>query len=422
MIFFGKLGIYNVISPKAYLSAWYTCNNSKTGLSWHALVIVIIRNHLAVIELSFKKIKPGQEILITTNSAFYKNVYESRVISVDKDMLCISIPYYKGLFVPLNVGFVLNLRINTGDEILCFTSEILYRNVSERCFFLRLPLHYKTQEKTSNRKCKFVTVTSSKGGVGKSTFVINYAIALSRLGKKVALFDADLGMANIDVLLKCNTSYNIVDVIDGRKNINEVISPAPGGINIIAGGSGMQRLSNLTSVEYSRITNGFNFLESNYDYVIFDTSAGLSKNVTSFIYSSDETIVLTTPEPHAITDAYSIIKVILENNREVALKLVVNKCETPAEGAEVLNRITNVVKNFLNYSMEPFGTIPESKLVSRSIKKRNPYILAYPSSKVAHSIEDLAEKEVQSVLKEGNSASHSNNPFINRLLKLLQNA
>lgn len=379
-------------------------------------------NYFTVIKLSVEKIMPGQEILITTNSAFYKKVYESRVISVDKDMLCISMPHYRGIHVPLNVGFVLNLHINTGDEVLSFTGEILYRNVSERCFFLRLPLHCNIQQKTSKRKCKFVTVTSGKGGVGKSTFVINYAIALARRGKKVALFDADLGMANIDVLLKCNSRYNIVDVIDGRKTISEVICPAAGGINIIAGGSGMQRLSGLSAVEYNRISNGFSYLESNFDYVIFDTSAGLSKNVTNFIFSSDETIILTTPEPHAITDAYSIIKVILENSREVKLKLIINKCETPAEGAEVLNRITNVVKNFLNYSMEPFGIIPESRIVIRSVKEQYPFVLKYPSSKVALSIEDLAEKEIHNVLREGCLASNNLKPFINRLLKLFQNA
>ena len=372
--------------------------------------------------MSVEDIKPGQEILITTNSAFYKNVYQSKVISVDKDMLCISMPYYKGLYIPLNVGFVLNLRINTGKDILSFTSEILYRNVTERCFFLRLPVHIEPQKNSQNRKCKFVTVTSGKGGVGKSTFVINYAIALTKLGKKVALFDVDLGMANIDVLLKCSTRYNIVDVIDGRKSINEVICPAVDNISIIAGGSGMQRLSDLTAVQYNRISNGFNFLESNYDYVFFDTSAGLSKNVTNFIYSSDETIILTTPEPHAITDAYSIIKVIIEEDRNINLKLIVNKCETPAEGAEVLNRITNVVKNFLNYAMHPLGTIPESKIVSRSIKEQSPYILTYPFSDVARSIASLAEKELQSALKEEFSTSRRIKSFVNKLLKLFENA
>ncbi|MCX7774425.1 MAG: AAA family ATPase [Clostridia bacterium] len=369
-------------------------------------------------------LKPGQEISLTTNSAFYKNVYESKVVAVDKDMLCISMPCYKGLFIPLNVGFVLNLRINTGADILSFTSEILYRNVSEHSLFVRMPTHPNvTENQSSSKSCKFITVTSGKGGVGKTSFIINYAISLSKLGKKVVLLDADLGMANVDVLLKTNTRYNIVDVIDGQKGINEVIAEAPGGIHIIAGGSGIQKLANLSPAEYNRITCGFTYLESHYDYVLIDTGAGLSKNVTSFIFASDEPLVVTTPEPHAITDAYSIIKVILEENRDVSMKLIVNKCETPAEGTEVLKRITGVVKNFLNYSVEPLGYIPESRIVSRSIKDQAPFALSQPSSDVAKAIRELAEKEARD--QRGNDARITGKgltSFVSKFMNLFKNA
>lgn len=365
--------------------------------------------------------QPDHEVLITTNSAFYRNIYESRIISVDEDMLCISMPYYKGLYIPLNVGFILNLRINTGEDVVSFTSEILYRNVSRRCLFLRIPAHKDVQSKKISNNCKFVTITSGKGGVGKSCFAVNYAITLSKLGKKVLLFDADLGMANLDVLLKCNTEYNIVDLIDGRKSINEVICQAPGEIDIIAGGSGMQRLANLSVAQYNRISIGFTFLENSYDYVIFDTGAGLSKNVTNFIFASDETIIVTTPEPHAITDAYAIIKVALEEERDITLKLLVNKCETPAEGAEVLNRITNVVKNFLNYSIVPFGVIPESRFVSRSVKEQSPYVLAYPSSDVTRILKELTEKEISGTRRE-EAASRGFKSFASKFFNLFRNA
>ncbi len=374
--------------------------------------------------MALEDLRPGQEISLTTNSSFYKNIYQSNVISIDNDMLCISMPSYKGLFIPLNVGFMLDLKITTDKDILSFTTEILYRNVSEHRLFVRLPNSSQPDNPvTPIKNCKFITVTSGKGGVGKTSFIINYAISLAKLGKKVVLFDADLGMANVDVLLKTNTHYNIVDVIEGRKGINEVIAEAPGGISIIAGGSGLQKLANLSPAEYSRITCGFTYLESHFDYVLFDTGAGLSKNVTNFIFSSDETLVLTTPEPHAITDAYSIIKVILEEDRDVKLKLIINKSETPAEGTEVLKRISGVVKNFLNYTMEPLGFIPESKVVSRSIKEQTPLALAHPTSDVAHAIKELAEKEIRSHTKYQVAPSTKTlSSFVSKFMRFFQNA
>ncbi len=371
--------------------------------------------------MDISDIRPGQAVSLTTNSAFYKNVYESSVIAVDKDMLCISMPNYKGLFVPLNVGFILNLRISTPKRVLSYTTEILYRNVTEHCLFVRLPRN-ETGEPSAPSKipnqCTFITVTSGKGGVGKTSFIINFAISLAKQGKKVLLFDADLGMANVDVLLKTNTRYSIVDVIEGTKGINEVIAEAPGGINLIAGGSGMQQLASLTPAQFNRITSGFGYLESQYDYVLIDTGAGLSKNVTNFIFASDETIILTTPEPHAITDAYSIIKVILEEDRDVDLKLIVNKCETPAEGTEVLKRITGVVKNFLNYTIIPLGHIPESKVVSRSIREQVPFALNHPSSDVGKAVAALAEKQINPLTQEQSRRESKPSSFVNRFIKL----
>lgn len=371
--------------------------------------------------MDISDIKPGQAVSLTTNSAFYKNVYESSVIAVDKDMLCIGMPNYKGLFVPLNVGFLLNLRISTPKRILSYTTEILYRNVSEHCLFVRLPRNDTSESSAVTKlpdQCTFITVTSGKGGVGKTSFIINFAISLAKQGKKVLLFDADLGMANVDVLLKTNTRYSIIDVIDGTKSMNEVIAEAPGGISLIAGGSGIQQLASLTPVQFNRITSGFNYLESQYDYVLIDTGAGLSKNVTNFIFASDETIVLTTPEPHAITDAYSIIKVILEESRDVDLKLIINKCETPAEGTEVLKRITGVVKNFLNYTINPFGYLPESKVVSRSIREQAPFALTHPSSDVGKAVTALAEKQTNPSIHDQSRRESKPSSFVNRFIKL----
>lgn len=338
-------------------------------------------------------ILPGQEVQLTTNSVFYKNIYESRIQAVDEQTITIGTPSYKGLFVPLNIGFILNLRVFTSSGVCVFATEVLDRDISGHTIKLRKPKNI-TETKahvSSVRRCKFTTVTSGKGGVGKTSFIINYAIALAQQGKRVLLFDADLGMANIDVLLKTSSKYNIIDVIEGNRNMNEVITEAVGGIHLIAGGSGMQKLSSLTPAQFHRITSGFSYLEAHYDFVLIDTGAGLSKNVTTFVYAADESIVITTPEPHAITDAYSIIKVLLDETADINLKLIVNKCETPAEGTEVLKRITHVIRNFLNYKIVPICFIPETKVVGKSIREQVPFMLSQPNSDIAKLLTSLAQ-------------------------------
>lgn len=367
-------------------------------------------------------LQPGQLIQLTTNSMFYKNIYESRIKKVHTNTLEIDTPFYKGLHVPLNIGFVLNLRVFTSDGVRSFTTEVLDRNIENRTVVVKLPSEWSHNPETagsSQKNCKFVTVSSGKGGVGKTSFIINYAISLANHGKKVVLFDADLGMANVDVLLKASARYNIVDVIEGSKEIRDVITEAPGGIFIIAGGSGMQNLSSLPTPQFYRITNGFAYLENHFDYVLIDTGAGLSKNVTDFIYSSDETIIVTTPEPHAITDAYSIIKVILEQNRDVNLKLIVNKCENQHEGREALHRITNVVKNFLNYSVTPLCFLMESKVVGRSVREQVPLVISYPGSDIARCIMTLAENDMNDADEKRDKKTFSS--FVNRLKRFLGN-
>lgn len=365
------------------------------------------------------RLEAGQPIQLTTNSVFYKNIYESTLLAVNQDNLEISTPYFKGLYVPLNIGFILNLKVSTAQGIYEFTTEVLDRNIEKHSLLVKLPFaHAKAPESqpSGTGYCKFVTVTSGKGGVGKTSFIINYAITLARKGKRVVLIDADLGMANIDVLLKVTPKYNLIDVIEGTKSLQEIIMDAPGGIKLVPGGSGIQELASLTTPQFYRITAGFDYLERNFDYVLIDTGAGLSKNITNFIYASDETIIVTTPEPHAITDAYSIIKVILVQSRDLNLKLIINKCETPQEGEAVLNRISGVVRNFLNCRIVPAGCILESKVVSRSIKEQTPLCLAYPTSDVARAIEAIVNAEL-GTLKQ-NQAQNAISGFVSKFKNL----
>ncbi len=347
--------------------------------------------------MSLYKLESGQSIQLTTNSVFYKDVYQSSILSITDNRLEISSPIYKGVYVPINIGLILNLKVHTPQGICEFATEVIDRNIDAHSLLIGLPADRSQIEiiqNTISNICRFITVTSGKGGVGKTSFIINYALGLIKRGKKVVLMDADLGMANIDVLLKLTPKYNLIDVIDGSKTLQEIIVAAPGGVKLIPGGSGIQDLAYLTEEQIARITVGFYYLSKNFDYVLIDTGAGLSKNITNFIFASDETIIVTIPEPHAITDAYSIIKVILSISSDVNLKLVVNKCETLVEGQSILNKMTKVVKNFLDFDIVPIGCILESKVVSRAIKEQTPFYITYAKSEATRAIDVIVNSEL----------------------------
>ncbi len=336
----------------------------------------------------------GQAISMTTRSPFYRDTYESTILSVHNSVLEIRSPYKNGFYIPLNIDCKLNMTVSSAFGQIQVTGKIVDRNISKHTLKVDIFNSGALKTQSNFNKCKFITVTSGKGGVGKTAFIINYAISLARKGKKVALLDADLGMANVDVLLKLCPRYNLVDVIDGSRKLSSILIDGPEGIKFVPGGSGIQGLSNLSSLQFNRIISGFEYLEKNFDYVLIDTGAGLSTNITNFIFSSDETIIMTTPEPHAITDAYSIIKVILDSNRNVKLALLINRCESSNEGKFVSDKIINVVKRFLDYNLTSIGFLPETRIVSKSIRKQSPFIISYQNSDIARTVECIAENEV----------------------------
>lgn len=350
------------------------------------------------------KLASGQIISLTIDSDFYKEQYESKIISVSSDFLEIGVPYYKGLLVPISVGSELNLNLSMNEVNKALKAQVVSRNVDTHSIVVK-PIrdalsNFEIKSYESFNNCKFVVVTSGKGGVGKTSFIINYALALVERGKRVVLLDADLGMANVDVLLKLKSKYNIIDVIEGSKTLQDIMITDPTGLRVIPGGSGIQELANLSMHQFERITAGFHYLGQNYDYVLIDTGAGLSKNTTNFILISDETIVVTTPEPHAITDAYSIIKVVLEKNRDIKLKLMVNKCENKNEGQAVIERVVKVVKKYLNYDITPVGCILENKIMTKSLKDQIPLCLSHPTSDIIRAIDEFADNEVGNLRKQ----------------------
>ena len=252
-----------------------------------------------------------------------------------------------------------------------------------------------------NHKTRIIAITSGKGGVGKTNLAVNMSIAYAQLGKKVILIDGDLGMANVNVLLNIVPQYNLMQVINGQKKMSEIILDTEFGIKFIAGANGFSKIANLSVEELDNFAKEFSAL-SNADIIIIDTGAGIANNVLQFVAAADEVYVVTTPEPTAITDAYGIIKIITTElvNRDINLKLLVNRVHSADEGKRISDRIINIVAQFLNYKVEYIGFVYEDTVVQASVIRQKPFMVVNPTSKPAvclkHIVGRIEKTEISS--------------------------
>lgn len=249
---------------------------------------------------------------------------------------------------------------------------------------------------TSNSKktkARVITISSGKGGVGKTNFSVNLAIYLARQSQNVIIIDADFGLANIEVLLDITPRYNFYHLIKERKKISDIITNTKLGIKFISAGNGFNNITDITTMELKYFIEQFANLDELADIIIIDTGAGISKNVTSFINDTNETIILTTPEPTSFTDAYTLIKVIKEKNKNIDnINIVINKAENRLESMKVFNKLQNVSKNFLNLNLKNLGYIPSDNNLIKSVKKQKPAIINFPNSDFSKSIESIGSK------------------------------
>ena len=257
-------------------------------------------------------------------------------------------------------------------------------------------------ENSSNldKKTRTIAVTSGKGGVGKTSFAVSLSIAMARDGASVTLLDADLGLANINVILGIIPKYNLYHVIKGKKKLKDILIEVPEGIKIIAGASGFHQLANLEQKQRAEFINAISDIDSD-DFLIVDTGAGVSQNVLSFLMAADEIIVVTTPEPTAITDAYGIIKSIASHSPDKVIKLVVNRVQSVAEGKRVAQRVINIAGQFLNIKIDNLGFIFDDMYVPRSVRNQKPFIVAYPKSKASGCVNIIADRIRNKAMDEG---------------------
>ncbi|MFQ3547366.1 MAG: MinD/ParA family protein [Termitinemataceae bacterium] len=241
-----------------------------------------------------------------------------------------------------------------------------------------------------DKKTRIITVASGKGGVGKTNVSVNMALAYARLGKKVIVMDADLGLANVNVMLNMIPKYNLYHVIRKQKTMKDILLDTEYGIQIVAGASGFSKIANLSEDERQNFINELYTL-SNADIIIIDTSAGVSNNVLSFVAAADDAVIVTTPEPTAITDAYGIIKIIATeiDNLNMGLKLIVNRVKTVTEAKKVADRMINIAGQFLNLKVDYLGFIYDDPAVPQAVLRQKPFMVLDPKSKAALCVQHI---------------------------------
>ncbi|MBE5909776.1 MinD/ParA family protein [Pseudobutyrivibrio sp.] len=246
---------------------------------------------------------------------------------------------------------------------------------------------------------KVITITSGKGGVGKSNMAVNLAVCFSRMGKRVIILDADFGLANVEVMFGTIPNYNLSDVIFKGKSIRDIITEGPMGIGFISGGSGVVGLNNLNREQITFLVHNLTLLNDLCDILIIDTGAGVSDQVLEFVLASPEVVLVSTPEPSSLTDSYSLMKAMYKNSKYMEdgtnVHLVANKVTSESEGKAVYTKMLSVVQKFLGGKLDYLGYVPYDGFLEKAVRNQKVVSIEYPQSKAAKSFENLALKLLQ---------------------------
>lgn len=255
---------------------------------------------------------------------------------------------------------------------------------------------------STGTRSKVITIASGKGGVGKTNVVVNLAVACQRMGQKVLIFDADLGLANIDILFDLNPKYTIEEIISGERDLSQVIIPGPEGVAVIPASSGVQELTDLTEGQKMHLLNEFDMLNNAYDILLIDTGAGVSSNVIYFNMAAEERLIVVTPEPTSITDAYALMKILFNRHGIKQFKVLMNMVADEGEARAVYANLSSVLTRFMHgISIDYAGHILRDDCLVRSVARRTPVICSFPDSSSSKGFEALAQYVVQQSGTEG---------------------
>jgi flagellar biosynthesis protein FlhG len=237
-----------------------------------------------------------------------------------------------------------------------------------------------------------IAVTGGKGGVGKTNVSVNLSLALAELGRRVMLLDADLGLANVDVLLGLTPKQTLADVIDGKCDLRDVILQGPGGVRIVPAASGAQAMVQLSSLQHAGLIQAFSDISNDIDVLVIDTAAGIGDSVVSFVRAAQEVLLVVCDEPTSITDAYALIKMFNRDHGITRFRVMANMAMTPQEGRNLFAKLTKVTDRFLDVALQYVGAVPFDECVRKAVQKQRSVYEAYPRSKAALAFRAIAQK------------------------------
>ncbi|MFD2229937.1 MinD/ParA family protein [Alkalimarinus sediminis] len=245
---------------------------------------------------------------------------------------------------------------------------------------------------SNSNPVQVIAVTGGKGGIGKSNVSINLALALSELGRRVVVLDADLGLANIDVLLGITSKKNLADVLSGECGLRDVMVEGPGGIKVVPASSGTQKMVALSPLEHAGLINAFSEISGDLDVLIVDTAAGISEGVVSFLRAAQEIVVVVVDEPTSITDSYALIKLLNRDYGIHRFRVLANMVKTQQEGRHLYSKLVKVTDRFLDVALQYVGSIPFDEAVKKSVQRQRAVLDAYPRAKASLAYKSLAQK------------------------------
>lgn len=237
-----------------------------------------------------------------------------------------------------------------------------------------------------------IGVASGKGGVGKTCISINLAIALAKQGQRVLVFDADLQLANIDVMIGVHSEFNLQHVVNGERTLAEIIVPGPSGIALVTGGSGVTQLMHAGPKRMDAFFSQMDLLKGDFDYLFFDTAAGLDNRVFAFLTRSDETLVVATPEATSITDAYALTKVLYRRKPDAIVRILINRCSSEAEARKVFEILKTTLQNFLDVDVLYGGYVRNDPAFGEATRRRCALVDCFPGAKAASDFEQVARE------------------------------